>query len=93
VATETGILGMLAFLAVFYFILKKSWQVFKNSSDELFKLYALCFGIFLIWILGYSFFDVTLFNDKVLMFFMVELGLLFAMEQNNSKKFDFLIAR
>ena len=86
IATETGIFGILAFLAILYFILKKSWMIFRKSPDNLFKFYALCFGIFLIWILGYSFFDVTLFNDKVLMFFMVELGLLFAIdkiEQNN----------
>ena len=89
IATETGIFGLLAFLAILYFILKKSWMIFKKSPDNLYKFYALCFGVFLIWILGYSFFDVTLFNDKVLMFFMVELGLLFAIdkiEQNNSEK-------
>ena len=89
IATETGILGILAFLAILYFILKKSWMIFRKSPDNLYKFYALCFGVFLIWILGYSFFDVTLFNDKVLMFFMVELGLLFAidkMQQNNLDK-------
>jgi O-antigen ligase len=87
IATETGIPGILAFLAILYFILKKSWMIFRKSPDNLYKFYALCFSVFLIWILGYSFFDVTLFNDKVLMFFMVELGLLFAIDKigkNNS---------
>ena len=88
IATETGILGISAFLTILYFILKKSWVIFRKSSDDLFKFYAFCFGIFLIWILGYSFFDVTFFNDKVLMFFMVELGLLFAIDKIGENNFD-----
>jgi hypothetical protein len=88
IATETGILGLLAFLAILYFILKKSWMIFRKSPDNLSKFYAICFGVFLIWILGYSFFDVTLFNDKVLMFFMVELGLLFAIDKIEQKVYS-----
>ena len=78
--SEMGIFGLLVFLLLIFEILQTSWRVFKRNSDNLFKLFALAFGVYAIWIFAYSFFDVTLFNDKVLMMFMVEVGILYAMD-------------
>lgn len=80
IAAETGILGLFAFLAIFYEIAKTAFKVFLNSKDEFIKFFALAFGIYLFWILGYSLFDVVLFNDKVLMVFMVGLGMLYGIK-------------
>lgn len=82
---ETGILGLAAFLAIFYEIAKTALSAFKNSTDELHKFFALSAGIYLFWILGYALFDVVLFNDKALMLFMIMIGLLYGINNINSK--------
>lgn len=80
IAAETGILGLFAFLAIFYEIGKTAFKVFLNSKDEFVKFFALAFGVYLFWILGYSLFDVVLFNDKVLMMFTAGLGMLYGIK-------------
>lgn len=79
---ETGIFGLIVFLAIFYEILKTALLIFKNSTDELYKFFALSAGIYLFWILGYALFDVILFNDKVLMLFMIMIGLLYGINKS-----------
>ncbi len=85
IAAETGILGLIAFLAIFYEIGKTAFQVFQNSKDEFVKFFALAFGIYLFWILGYSLFDVVLFNDKVLMMLVVATGMLYGIGNNRDE--------
>lgn len=77
IAAETGILGLIAFLAIFYEIGKTAFRVFRNSKDEFVKFFALAFSVYLFWILGYSLFDVVLLNDKVLLVLMAGLGMLY----------------
>jgi len=76
-ATEIGIFGALIFIAIMLDILYSCWLVFRGAKETHFKLYGLIFGLYLFWIIGYSFFDVVLFNDKVLLFFMVGIATLY----------------
>ncbi len=71
VASEMGLIGLIILLLVF-------WQIFKKS------LKRPIFAFFLTWILIYNLFDVVLLNDKVLLLFMVALGLLYSV--NNYDK-------
>jgi len=68
VASEMGLLGLIALLLIFLEILKFSFK----------KINQFAFTFFFVWILIYNLFDVVLLNDKVLLFFMVVLGLLYS---------------
>lgn len=82
VFAEMGILGLIVFLAIFYEILKTAFWVFKNSTDDLYKFFALGVGVYMFWILGYALFDVVLFNDKVFLLFMILVGLLYGAKRS-----------
>ncbi len=66
VASEIGLLGLIVLLLIFWQIFKKGWKT------------NLIFAFFLLWIFIYSLFDVVLLNDKVLLLFMVILGILYS---------------
>jgi len=53
--------------------------VWKNAREPYFNLFGLLFGLYFVWILGYSFFDVVLLNDKVLLLFMVSAATLYSL--------------
>jgi len=78
VAAEMGIFALLVLLAVFWQIFRNAWQIFYTSNDPFFRAWAGFFILALVWILGYSLFDIVLLNDKVLLFFIANLGLLYA---------------
>ncbi len=78
IASEIGVFGLLIFVLIGVNILYTSWLVFRFSPEIFFRLYGLFFGLYFIWILGYSFFDVVLLNDKVFLFFMVALATLYS---------------
>ncbi len=71
IAAEMGIFALLILIVIFWQILKEAWK--QNST---------CWTGFLvlalIWIFSYSLFDVVLFNDKVFLFFIANIGLLYA---------------
>lgn len=71
IASEIGLIGLLVLLLIFWQILKKSWKT------------NWIFAFFIVWIFVYSLFDVVLLNDKVLLLFIVMLGLLYS--QNDKK--------
>ena len=79
IAAEAGVPGLLILLMMFADILRTSWLVWLNSREKHFKFFGLIFGLYFVWILGYSFFDVVLFNDKVLLFFMVSVATLYSL--------------
>jgi O-antigen ligase len=81
-AAEIGIFGLLVLLAIFWQIFKDAWQVFTRHKELFFRVWAGFFLLALIWILGYSLFEVVFFNDKVLLFFIANLGLLYALKRN-----------
>jgi O-antigen ligase len=70
-ASEIGIVGVLFLVAMFIDLLYSGWLVFRRSREAYFKFFGLLFGLYLIWVLGYSFFDVVLLNEKVLLLFLV----------------------
>ena len=67
VASEMGLLGLIILLLIF-------WQIIKRAIKH-----NLIFAFFLLWIFVYNLFDVVLLNDKVLLLFMVMLGVLYSM--------------
>ncbi len=80
IAAEMGVFALIVLLVVFWQILKRSWLVFKDKNDvnnRFLQVWSSFFILALVWILGYSLFDVVLFNDKVLLFFIINLGLLY----------------
>lgn len=77
---EMGIFGLIIFLLIFYEIWKTSYEIYKGNNEKLFKIFAAAFGIYLVWVASYGLFDVVLFNDKVLMMFMVAVGILFGIK-------------
>lgn len=74
VASEMGLLGLIVFLLIF-------WQIFKDALGRIkhFKnqTFSVIFVFFFLWLIVYNLFDVVLLNDKVLLFLMVSLGLLY----------------
>jgi len=77
ILVETGIVGFLAFAAFWVFAIKYFWHFlkhYKNAEDFLVYFVAQAL-LMVLWVLGAAFFDITLFNDKVLMFFLINLGL------------------
>lgn len=76
IAAEMGVFALVIVLIIFFKILKTFLQIVRKRNDLLLKTYALIFGLYFSWLLVYSFFDVVLLNDKVLLFFMVGLGIL-----------------
>jgi len=85
-ASEIGIVGVLVLIAIFVEIFYCSWLVFRRCQESYFKFFGLLFSLCFLWVAGYSFFDVVLLNDKVLLFFMVELALLYGVRTLMEKK-------
>lgn len=73
--SEMGILGLIALLVIFWQILKKG---IKNKH-----YYNYIFVFFFLWILIYNLFDVVLLNDKVLLLFMIALGVLYSLNHES----------
>ena len=77
ILVETGLVGLAIFVIFWLSMLNYFWRFVKHySRTEDFLVYfvaqALLSGL---WILAAGFFDITLFNDKVLMFFFINIGL------------------
>jgi len=84
IAAEMGVFALIILLVIFWQILKNAWQVFTRYKGLFFRVWSGFFLLALIWILGYNLFDVVLFNDKVLLFFIVNLGILYAAKSSLS---------
>ncbi len=80
-ASEIGIIGTLFLIGIFVDILYTSWLVWRRSKEAYFRFFGLLFGLYLLWVLGYSFFDVVLLNDKVLLLFMVSTATLYSLRK------------
>jgi len=87
-ASEIGIVGLLFLIGIFTDILYTSWLVWRCPKEIYFRFFGLLFGLYLLWVLGYSFFDVVLLNDKVLLLFMVSTATLYSLRNMvyNQKK-------
>lgn len=71
IAAEMGVFALIVLIVIFWQILKEAWEQ-KSASWTGFLVLAL------IWIFSYSLFDVVLLNDKVFLFFIAIIGLLYA---------------
>jgi len=76
-ASEIGIFGALVLIAIFINILYSAWFVFRRAQQPHFKIYGLLTGLYFLWVAAYSFFDVVLLNDKVLLLLMLVLAALY----------------
>jgi len=79
-AAEIGLVGLLFLIGIFADILYASWLTWRRSKELYFRFFGLLFGLYLLWVLGYSFFDVVLLNDKVLLLFMVGAATLYSLK-------------
>jgi len=79
-AAEIGVPGTLLLIAMFIDILRTSWLVWRRANEPYFRFFGLLFGLYFLWVLGYSFFDVVLLNDKVLLLFMVSAATLYSLK-------------
>jgi O-antigen ligase len=77
ILVETGVFGLAVFLWYFYEILKYLWRFVKfYKIQEDFLVYFVAGSLIMIlWVLASAFFDITLFNDKILIFFLTYIGL------------------
>ncbi|MDD5589877.1 MAG: O-antigen ligase family protein [Candidatus Portnoybacteria bacterium] len=80
-ANEIGLFGALFLLFIFFEILRNSWLIFRHSGEPYFRAFGLFFGLYFLWVMAYSLFDVVLLNDKVLLFFMTGVGLLYSVRR------------
>ncbi|MDE2311514.1 MAG: O-antigen ligase family protein [Patescibacteria group bacterium] len=76
VLVEAGLLGFLAFALFWLSAVRYFWTFVRHHKHaEDFLVYFVAQALLmLLWILAAAVFDVTLFNDKVLMYFFLNLG-------------------
>ncbi|MBI5530877.1 MAG: O-antigen ligase family protein [Candidatus Doudnabacteria bacterium] len=77
ILVETGIVGFLIFAAFWTSVLQYLWRFirhYEKTEDFLVYFVAQAF-LMVLWILASAVFDITLLNDKVLMYFLINLGL------------------
>lgn len=77
VLVESGLVGFVFFALFFWTMLKYFWHFLKHyekTEDFLIYFVAQAF-LMVLWILAAAVFDITLFNDKVLMYFFINAGI------------------
>lgn len=72
VLTETGLLGLVPFLFYLAYITQALW---KSARRDDVHPYIVAELLAFAWIVGYSFFDGTLINDRVLLYFLIGLAI------------------
>jgi len=80
-AAEIGIFALFILLIIFWKIFKRAWYFFQGKIKEnnlYLNIWTGFFAIAFLWILGYSLFDVVLLNDKVLLFFVTNVAVLYS---------------
>lgn len=94
ILVETGVIGLLIFCLFWYSVIRYLWHFIRHyEKTEDFLVYFVAQALLMVfWVLASSFFDVTLLNDKVLMFFFINLGLagLIASRYHEYKESDIL---
>lgn len=83
IASEIGIFGLIVFLFLLVEIIEYSYRLFYKLKQKHLKIFAGAFFVYFIWICAYGLFDVVIFNDKVLMFTVILIGILYAMGKPN----------
>lgn len=87
-AVELGIIGLMLFVLLNVRILERFFELAYRFHDENLRFLAFSLLVFFFWILAYGFFDVVIFNDKVLMFLAIVFAVVYRLEslENEEKK-------
>ncbi|MDF1498281.1 MAG: O-antigen ligase family protein [Patescibacteria group bacterium] len=85
IASEIGVFGLFIFLYILYNILKTAYLAYFKIEKKYLKIFAGSFFVYFSWICAYSFFDVVIFNDKVLMFIVVVTAILYSLNRITEK--------
>ncbi|MCL5666968.1 MAG: O-antigen ligase family protein [Patescibacteria group bacterium] len=77
VLVETGVLGLIIFMLFWGSVVKHLWEFIKHyrSQHDFLVYFAAQALLMVLWVMAAAIFDITLFNDKVLMFFLINLGI------------------
>ncbi len=78
ILVELGLAGLIIFLLFWWSVAKQLWQAVSESqfAFSVLNLFFVAVGIALLWLLAYGLFDVTIFNERVLLYLMTMLALL-----------------
>ncbi len=74
---ETGIIGLFVFLFYLWKLFKQFWQHFKEHylfNDGL-NFFVFASAFIMLWLFAYSLIDGTLINDRVLMYYFIDLAI------------------
>ncbi len=83
---ELGVIGLAGFAAIVITVLGVIWRLIKYGQDSGTVLIALSLAFSMLWLLSYGFFDLTILNDRVLMFTVLLLTLLGFLQKPLSKQ-------
>jgi O-antigen ligase len=77
ILVELGIVGLFVFLMFIATYFKEIYHFImaNRNSISAYSAFTVSFALIFLWILAYGVFDVTLFNDKVLLYVFISLGL------------------
>ncbi len=78
IAAELGILALVIFLYAMYWLGRKMYSLIKYK-DELISRYALAALLYFTWIFAYFMTDVTLFDERVFLFFGIQVALIYGL--------------
>jgi len=85
IASEIGIFGLFVFLYILYNILKTAYLAYFKIEKKYLKMFAGSFFVYFLWICAYSLFDIVVFNDKVLMFVVIIVAILYSLNRITDK--------
>ncbi len=77
VLIELGVLGLMILAGFIFDFFKTVWRFSKRhlKEDDILSFFVFQSGLILLWLAAAALFDVTFFNDKVLMYFLLTLAL------------------
>jgi O-antigen ligase len=78
ILAETGLIGLIFFLLYLRGLARIFWSFFKSHylyAEDGYVFFVLATGIYMLWLFTYSLVDGTLMNDRVLMFFFINLAI------------------
>ncbi|HMR55570.1 MAG TPA: O-antigen ligase family protein, partial [Candidatus Doudnabacteria bacterium] len=87
ILVEIGILGIILFAIFWWSVAKQIWQALVEAEFvyNSLNLFFVSIAIVLLWLLAYGLFDVTILNERVLLYLMIILALLNMALRNRPK--------
>lgn len=85
VEAETGILGILSFLAMLYYIISRTLRIHKLAENPILKGISGGFFVSMVGYLFMNFFDNILFDPQTAVFFWLAFALIIALNKVSSK--------